>query len=102
MALSICIIIFVFFIILGIINSLYFIKMLKILVKKGERNIFYYYWKLWLSFSYFKKFINEYNFDSKQKEQYIMLYRHGKYSKICVLIMFMLAILTSLLYAIYY
>ena len=94
------IIIIVVWIILLILGGYTFSKMLNILVKNKKGSCFYCYWKLWLSFSFFKEFINESNFDSKRNEEYLLLYKRGLWIKRCVisffLFLFILAILNGM------
>ena len=75
------IIIFVVWIIIGIVGGLFFEKMLNILVENKKGSYLYCRWRLWLSLSFFKEFIEEGDFDLKQKEEYISLYKRGLYAK---------------------
>lgn len=93
----ISIVIFIIWLVLGILLGFYFQKMLKILVEYKKGNYFYCYWKLWLSFNYFKKFINETNLNSEQKEMYTMFYRRGKILKIFTTSFFFLIFLWGVL-----
>ena len=89
-----CIIIFVGWIILGILGSIFFYKMLNILVEHKKGSYLYCHFNLWFSFGFFKKFIDENEFDAKQKEEYLLLYKRGLYTKRVVLIYFALIFLS--------
>jgi hypothetical protein len=55
--------------------------MLNILVEKNKGSYWSYYWKLYISLDVFKKFIDESSFNSEQKEEYLLLYKRGLYTK---------------------
>ena len=96
------IIILVIWIIFGILLSSFFLKMINILVENKRGSWWYFYWKLQFSFRPFKKFINESNLNSKQKEEYLSLYKRGVYAKRGVfLFMFLIAITFTLIVLLY-
>ena len=91
---AICFFVLIIFMVL---ISLLFYKMLNILVENKKGSYFYCYWKLWCSLGFFKEFINESDFDAKQKEEYYSLYKRGLYVKRTVLICFPLVVLSLLI-----
>ena len=91
---AICFLVFIIFFVL---ISLPFYKMLNILVENKKGSYFYCYWKLWCPLGFFKEFINESDFDAKQKEEYSSLYKQGLYVKRTILICFLLLIMLPLL-----
>ena len=80
-------IIFVLWFIIIILNSLIHNKIINILIKNNKGNLWYCWWKIWLSYRFFKKFIDEGNFDPKQKQRYILLYQGGFYIRLTVFIL---------------
>ena len=91
------IIIFVVWIIIMIVNGAILSKMLNILVENKKGSYFYCRWKLNFSFRIFKEFIEEGDFDSKQKEEYLLLYKRGLYAKRIVFIYLFLLLILALL-----
>ena len=91
---AICFFVLIIFMVL---ITLPFYKMLNILVENKKGSYFYCYWRLWCSLGFFKEFINESDFDAKQKEEYRSLYKRGLYAKRTVLICFLLLIILPLL-----
>jgi len=73
---------FVAIVIVGVLLNLPFIKMLNILVENNKGSWWFCYRKLWFSLDFFKRFINEVDFDSKQRKRYFLLYRTGLFIKI--------------------
>ena len=71
--------------------------MLNILVENNKGNYFYCYLNLLFSLDFFKKFIDESDFDSKQKEEYLLLYKQGLYEKKFAIIVFLLMLLSIII-----